>query len=57
MGVGEKTVRLIARFWRDCILCCRAAGYYGRIFRARHGVTQGGPLSLTIFNLVVDAIV
>ena len=56
MGVGEKTVRLIARFWKKGVLCCRAAGYYGRIFRERRGVTQGGPLSPTIFNLMVDAI-
>ena len=39
------------------MLCCRAAGYYGRLFKARRGVTQGGPLSPTIFNLMVDAIV
>ena len=56
-GVGEKALRLIARFWRDAELVCRASGYYGRPFRARRGVTQGGPLSPTIFNLMVDAIV
>ena len=50
-------MRLIARFWRDAELVCRASGYYGRRFRARRGVTQGGPLSPTIFNLMVDAIV
>ena len=33
-GVGEKTLRLIARFWRDAELVCRAGGYYGRPFRA-----------------------
>ena len=56
-SVGKKTVRLIARFWKQSSLCCRAAGYYGRIFHARRGVTQGGPLSPTIFNLMVDAVV
>ena len=35
----------------------RASGHYDRPFRARCGVTQGRPLSPTIFNLVVDAIV
>ena len=38
-------------------MVCRASGYYGRRFRARRGVTQGGPLSPTIFNLMVDAVV
>ena len=56
-GVGEKALRLIARFWRDAELVCRASGYYGRHFLAIRGVTQGGPLSPAIFNLMVDAIV
>ena len=56
-GVGEKVLRLIASFWRDAELVCRASGYCGRPFRDRRGVTQGGPLSPTIFNLIVDAIV
>ena len=50
-------VRLIARFWKQSSLCCRAAGYYGRIFHARRGIMQDGPLSPTIFNLMVDAVV
>ena len=56
-GVGEKALRLIARFWRDAELVCRAGGYYGRPFCARRGVTQGGPPSHTLFNLTVNAIV
>ena len=56
-GVGEKALRLIARFWRDAELACRVGGYYGRPFQARRGVTQGGPLLPTLFNLMVDAIV
>ena len=35
----------------------RAGGYYGTTFNGEHGVTQGGPLSPTIFNVVVDALV
>ena len=57
MGVGDKTVRLIARFWKQSLLCCRTAGYYGRLNHARRSVTQGGPLSPAIFNLMVGAIV
>ena len=55
--VGPKAVRLIKAFWDKAILVCRASGYYGRPFSAGRGVTQGGPLSPTIFNLMVDAIV
>ena len=35
----------------------RAGGYYGTAFRGERGVTQGDPLSSTIFNVVVDAVV
>ena len=56
-GVGEKALRLIARFWKYSVMACLAGGRYGRRFKARRGVTQGGPLSPTIFNLMVDAVV
>ena len=56
-GVGEKTLRLISRFWRRSVMVFRAGGRYGRPFEARRGVTQGGPLSPTIFNIMVDAVV
>ena len=35
----------------------RAGGYYVEPFREERGVTQGNPLSPTIFNMVVDAVV
>ena len=38
-GVGEKALCLIARFWRDAELVCRAGGRYGRPFKALRGVT------------------
>ena len=35
----------------------RAGSYYGTSFGGERGVTQGNPLSPTIFNAVVDAVV
>ena len=50
-------LRLISRFWWESKIVCRAAGFYGTLFKARQGVTQGDPLSQTIFNLMVDVII
>ena len=49
--VGPCALRLIKSFWDNEVLVCQAAGYYGRVFRSRRGVSQGGSLSSTIFNL------
>ena len=38
-------------------MVARAGGYYGEAFKGARGVTQGDPLSPTIFNVVVDAVV
>ena len=38
-------------------MVARAGGYYGDAFKGARGVTQGDPLSPTIFNVVVDAVV
>ena len=35
----------------------RAGGYYDKAFKGEKAVTQGDPLSPTIFNAVVDAVV
>ena len=34
-----------------------AGGYYGTAFQGYQGMNHGGPLSLTIFNVVVGAVV
>ena len=54
--VGPRARRLIQQFWELGETACRASRYYGRVFKAGRGVTQGGALSLTVFNLMDDAI-
>ena len=39
------------------MMVAQAGGYYGTAFKGGIGVTQGDPLSPTIFNVVVDAVV
>ena len=56
-GVGPQMLRLIRSFWETATNVCRAKGNYGRPFKAGRGVTQGGPLSAKLFNILVDAVV
>ena len=43
-GVGPRARRVIQQFWDLSEMACRASGYYGRVFKAGRGATQGGPL-------------
>ena len=56
-GVGPGARRLLQNYWRRLTIVVRAGGYYGEAFKGARGVTQGDPLSPTIFNVVVDAVV
>ena len=56
-GVGPSARRLLKTYWRRLTMVARAGGYYGEAFKGVRGVTQGDPLSPTIFNVVVDAFV
>jgi hypothetical protein len=56
-GTGLNMVRLICNFWRDATMVCCALGNYGRPFHAGQGMTQGGPLSPKLFNILIDAVV
>ncbi len=56
-SVGPKVICLICNFWDSATNVCRAKGNYGRPFKAGRGVTQGGPLSAKLFNIVIDTVV
>jgi len=56
-GVGPNMLHLIENFWENAELVCRANGRFGTPFKAHRGVTQGGPVSPKIFNIMVDAMV
>ena len=48
---------MIREYWERTTMVAREGSYYGKGFKGARGVTQGDPLSLTIFNVVVDAVV
>ena len=56
-GVGPQSCQLLQIYWGRLAMVAMAGGYYGEAFKGDLGVTQGDPLSPTIFNAVVDAVV
>ena len=55
--MGDRVRRLLATYWERTTMVARAGQYYGTGFKGARGVTQGDPLSPTIFNVVVDVVV
>ena len=56
-GVGPRARRILRTYWVKSMVVTRVGGYYRTGFKGARGVTQGDPLSPTIFNVVVDAVV
>ena len=56
-GVGPQSRRLLMAYWGEMTMVARAGEYCGDAFKGAWGVMQGDPLSPTIFNVVVDAVV
>ena len=56
-GVGSRALRLPRRYWEQLQMVARVGGHYGEPFCRERGITQGDPLSPTIFNVVVDVVV
>ena len=55
--VGPRTVRIFRMYWDGLTMLAKAGRYFGHQFKGYRGVTQGKPLSPTIFNVVVDAVI
>ena len=56
-GLGPKLQRILQRYWDVQKVVPKAGKWYGHTFSMGRGVTQGDPVSMTIFNIVVDAVV
>ncbi len=56
-GIGPSMRQLIRHFWDKTANLCRASGNYGMPFKTGRGVTQGGPLSAKLYNVMVNAVV
>ena len=56
-GLGPRLQRLIQRYWDRQRVVKKAGNYYGRPFSTWRGVTQGYPVSPTLFNIIVVAVV
>ena len=56
-GMGPQARRIFLTYWSRITMVARTGGYYGTVVQGARGVTQGDPLSPTIFNVVVDTVV
>jgi Reverse transcriptase (RNA-dependent DNA polymerase) len=56
-GVGNNTCRMIQGICNNEPMVPQQQKYYGQPFQAERGVRQGGKISPTIFNIVVDAVI
>ena len=50
-------LRILRIYWVWLQMEAKAGGHYGPVFQSHHVVTQGDPLSPTIFNVVVGVVI
>ena len=56
-GVGPRYRRLLQYYCRRLTMVAQEGGYHRTAFKGERGVTQGDPMSPTIFNVVADVVV
>ena len=56
-GLGSKIQRFLQRYWYGQKVVPKGGKYIRRPFNMEIGVSQGDPIYLTIFNIVVCALV
>ena len=56
-GVGPRKLCILQTYWVRIQMLAKAEGNCGPVLHIHRGVTQGNPLSLTIFKMVVDAVI
>jgi Reverse transcriptase (RNA-dependent DNA polymerase) len=56
-GLGTNLSLILENFWNQLWVVPKQKGYYGKPIKSDRGVTQGDPLSPTLFNVIVDAVV
>ena len=54
-GVGPWTLRILQTYWNWLKMVAKAGGYFSP--QGYRGLTQGEPLSSTVFNMAVDAVI
>ena len=55
-GVGPGTIRILQTYWARIQMAEKVGVHYGTDFHNHRRITQGDPLSPTMFNVVVDAV-
>ena len=56
-GLGPTMKQLLQRYWDGQKVVLKAGKCFGSLFNTKRGVTQRDPVSSTIFNIVVYAVV
>ena len=56
-GFSLKKERILCYYWDHLSMVSRSGGYYITPFKGHQGVTHRYPLSTTIFNMLVDAVI
>ena len=56
-GLGPRLQQLLQRYWYGQRVVPNSGKYYGCPFSTGRGMTQGDPLYLKMFNIIMDALV